>query len=211
MNLFERGQRVVMDAPQLYIDVDIETDGWAGYGSMLSLGAVEPLGGTFYREIRPISEDFVVSQREFCESHGLERDRLIVQASGYRQVMTEFKSWVDRAVFLSDKQSAVFTAFNAGFDFGFVQLYFLRAGLENPFGTAPFDLKSLALAINPAWDWSQTSKGRLPAKILPPGDFEHHALKDALYQQQLHFGLAALLNENHTDFLSTKDEGGAYD
>jgi DNA polymerase III alpha subunit (gram-positive type) len=194
MNLFAKGRQIVLQAPQLYLDVDIETDGWAGHGSMLSLGAVAPEGQTFYSEIKPLFEEYVPRQREFCETHGLERTRLLQDAPAYDEVMSRFSDWVGE-LSLSSGKLPVFTAFNAGFDFGFVQLYYLKAGLPNPFAAAPFDLKSLAMAVNPAWDWALTAKSQLPPQILPDGDFTHHALEDAIYQQKLHFGLAGLLGD----------------
>ena len=195
MNLFDKGKQIVLQAPQLYIDVDVETDGWAGHGSMLSLGAVAPEGQTFYSEIKPLFEEYVPHQRKFCETHGLERTRLLNEAPAYNEVMARFADWVDELSLSYDKPP-VFTAFNAGFDFGFVQLYYLKAGLPNPFAAAPFDLKSLAMAVNPEWDWSLTGKSQLPSQVLPDGDFTHHALEDAIYQQKLHFGLAGLLGSS---------------
>lgn len=194
MSLFDTGKQIVLAAPQLYIDVDVETDGWAGHGSMLSLGAVAPDGETFYSEIKPLFTDYVLHQREFCETHGLQRSRLIEEAPAHDEVMARLASWVGDQSRRSSKPT-VFAAFNAGFDFGFVQLYFLKAGIENPFGAAPFDLKSLALAVRSDWDWSLTSKGRLPAELLPDGDFTHHALEDAVYQQKLHFAFAGMIAE----------------
>jgi hypothetical protein len=202
MNIFDKGKQIVIAAPQLYIDVDIETDGWAGFGSMLSLGAVSPEGETFYSEIRPLDGEYVPAQREFCEKYGLERERLLLEAPHYSEVMTLLSEWVLGLNKASGK-IPVFSAFNAGFDFGFVQLYYLRAGLKNPFGSAPFDLKSLALILNPSWDWSLTAKSQLPPAILPEGDFTHHALEDAIYQQKLHFGMAGLLGKSD---LSSSDK-----
>ncbi len=192
--LQERGREIVLAAPVLYVDVDVEADGKAGHGSMLSIGAQSPTGESFYSEIRPISDEFIEGQREFCETHGLPRERLLAEAPEYTEVIQEFAKWIDG---LKDKyeRPPVFTAFNAAFDFAFVDLYFAKAGMGNPFGIAPFDLKSLALPLvgDGNWDWSQTSKNKLPDVIIPDGDFTHHALEDAQYQQKLHFGMAALL------------------
>lgn len=189
---FRRGKEIVLSAPQLYIDVDVEADGIAGYGSMLSIGGQSPTGESFYSEIKPISEDFRDYQRDFCETHGLQRERLMREAPEYDRVMAEFNEWVAG---LSEAQGKppVFTAFNAAFDWGFVDMYFAKAGFKNPFGIAPFDLKSLALPLTGNWDWSKTSKSKLPDILIPDGDFTHHALEDAQYQQKLHFGMAALL------------------
>lgn len=194
--LAQIGREIVLGAPQLYIDVDIEADGKAGHGSMLSVGAQSPTGESYYSEIKPISEDFMPGQREFCETHGLQRDRLMQEANEYSSVMQEFHDWLKM---LEEKygKPPVFTAFNAGFDFCFVDLYFIKAGLTNPFGIASLDLKSLALPlVGNDWDWSKTSKGKLPPAVLPEGDFTHHALEDAQYQQKLHFGMAGMLGKH---------------
>ncbi len=200
--LQERGREIVLNAPVLYVDVDIEADGKAGHGSMLSIGAQSPTGENFYREIKPLSEDFVASQREFCEEHGLQRERLMQEAQDYIEVMQELADWLSE-LHAKYGKPPVFTAFNAAFDFAFVDLYFVKAGLKNPFGIAPFDLKSLAMPLvgDGNWDWSQTTKSKLPEIIVPDGDFTHHALEDAQYQQKLHFGMAALLAKRPLDTL----------
>lgn len=194
--VFERGREIVLGAPQLYVDVDVEADGIAGYGSMLSIGAQSPTGESFYSEIRPITEDFKPGNREFCEQHGLQRERLLKEAPDFKEVMHKFHTWVTQ---LEDKtgKPPVFTAFNAAFDWAFVDLYFINAGYDkNPFGIAPFDLKSLSLPLTGEWDWTQTAKNKLPEVVIPEGDFTHNALEDAQYQQKIHFGMAALLSEN---------------
>lgn len=197
LEVFEIGREIVLAAPQLYVDVDVEADGIAGHGSMLSIGAQSPTGESFYSEIRPISEDFKPGNREFCEQHGLQRERLLQEAPDFKDVMAEFHAWVNEVAEKTGKPP-VFTAFNAAFDWSFVDLYFIKAGYEkNPFGIAPFDLKSLALPLTGEWNWSETSKNKLPDIIIPEGDFTHHALEDAQYQQMLHFGMAALLGANN--------------
>ncbi len=195
--LFRRGQEIVLNAPQLYIDVDIEADGIAGHGSMLSIGAQSPTGTSFYSEIKPISDEFKSGNKQFCEEHGLERERLLREAPDFTEVITHFDTWLKELKEVTGKQP-VFTAFNAAFDWAFVDLYFVKAGFErNPFGIAPFDLKSLSLPLTGEWDWDMTSKSKLPDIIIPEGDFTHHALEDAQYQQKLHFGMAALLGSQN--------------
>ena len=191
--LWAEGREIVLGAPQLYVDVDVEADGVAGHGSMLSLGAQSPTGESFYSEIKPYTEDFKPGNRQFCEDHGLERERLMTEAPELATVMPDFAQWLEDLRATHDKKP-VFTAFNAGFDWAFVDLYFVKAGFDkNPFGIAPFDLKSLALPLTGEWDWSSTSKSKLPKEIVPEEEFSHHALEDARWQQKLHFGMAALL------------------
>lgn len=191
--LWAAGKGIVLAAPQLYIDVDVEADGIAGFGSMLSIGAQSPTGENFYSEIKPSGTDFLPGHRKFCEDHGLEHDRLMAEAPELTVVMHEFSSWVIQLVTSHGKQP-ILTAFNASFDWAHVDLSFIKAGIDdNPFGIAPFDLKSLALLLSVERDFRATKKSMLPPEIIPDGDFSHHALEDAQYQQKLHFGMAALL------------------
>lgn len=190
--LWTRGREIVLSSSSLYLDVDIEADGIAGFGSMLAIGAQSPTGESFYSEMRPSSPDYISSNRRFCEDHKLGRERLLKEAPAMEDVMLSFHDWVTS---LEDTygKPPIFTAFNAAFDFPFVDLNFLKAGTNNPFGIAPLDLKSLAIVLTPNWNFKETSKGKLPGIILPDGDFTHNALEDAQYQQKIHYGLAALI------------------
>lgn len=187
------GREIVQNAPQLYIDIDVEADGKAGYGSLLSIGAVTPYGDTYYAELKPSSEAYIESQRMFCEEHNLERERLVREGRGSKAVMTEFAEWTDLQSRNYGDRKPVFTAFNAAFDYSLIDLEFAKNNIKNPYGIAPFCIKSLAMAIRPEWDWKKTSKDNLPPEVLPDGDFTHNALEDAIYQQHIHFGLAALI------------------
>lgn len=169
---------------------------------MLSLGAQSPTGESFYSEIKPAFSEYLLGHQAFCEKHNLERKRLIMEAPEYQEVMQQFAIWLEELTKKTGKLP-VFTAFNAAFDWAFVDLYFVKSGYKNPFGVAPFDLKSLALPLTKEWNWSQTSKSKLPSIILPDGDFTHHALEDAKYQQKLHFGMAGLLGSRQYTNLST--------
>ncbi len=193
--LWTEGRKKVLAAPQLYVDVDVEADGIAGYGSMLSIGAASPTGESFYSEIRPYSKRYLPGHREFCEEHGLEHERLMDEAPILAVVMERYRGWLDE---LSQKtgKKAVFTAFNAAFDWAHVDVAFAKSRLENPHGIAAFGLKTLAMPLV-GWDWDHTKKSKLPPEILPDGDFTHHALEDAQYQQKIHFGLAALLGSRY--------------
>lgn len=195
--LWEKGRQIVLGAPQLYVDVDVEADGIAGHGSMLSIGAQSPTGESFYSEIKPYSEDYLKGHRDFCERHGMQRDRLLREAPDVLIAINGLKDFVENLRETYQKQP-ILTAFNASFDYAHIDLAFAKANIDpNPFGIAPFDLKSLATPLGENWDYMQTKKSRLPAEIIPEGDFTHHALEDAQYQQKLHFGMAALLSANY--------------
>lgn len=190
--LVQTGKQILLDAPQLYIDVDVEADGIPGYGSLLSIGAVSPAGEEFYTELRPTNSKWRKSQRDFCENHGLGRQRLLNEGKPPSVALREFAGWVGDLRQASGKL-AVMTTFNHNFDYGFIDLYCYGTGTINPFETSPFDIKSRALGLQGDWDWSSTSKGRLPSVLLPDGDFTHNALEDAIYQQEIHFALVGLL------------------
>ncbi len=194
-SLWRIGREIVIAAPQLFIDADVEADGIAGHGSLLSMGFVAPTGETFYRELKPSSDDFKPGNRKFCEEHGLQRDRLMVEGMDPKQAVSELFGWLQDLKQKTGKKP-VFTAFNAGFDWALVDLAFVKADYQNnPFGIAPFDIKSLFMAINGEWDWSKTTKDNLPKIIVPSEEFTHNALEDSIWQQKLHFGAAALIGQ----------------
>ncbi|HSX31862.1 MAG TPA: hypothetical protein VLF43_01245 [Candidatus Saccharimonadales bacterium] len=192
--LVAKGHEILKQAPQLYIDLDVEADGIPDYGSLLSIGAVSPWGETFYTELKPASERFIPANRAFCEAHGLERNRLLEEGEDPQIAAQNLTRWTDDLTELHGKDAAVLSAFNASFDFPWVDLAVKEADINpNPYGVAGFCLKSLAMALPGEYNWRKTSKGRLPAELVPRGDFTHNALEDAQYQQQIHFALAGKL------------------
>jgi hypothetical protein len=194
--LVKRGQIIVRNAPQLYIDLDVEADGKAGYGSLRSIGAVSPWNEEFYAELSPKSDLYIPSQHEFCENHGLERERLIREGQEPRQALRNLARWTIDIANTHGKRGNVLTAFNASFDYPWIDLAMLEAGIsKNPYGVAGYCIKSLALALSDSYNWTETSKGNLPTELVPEGDFTHNALEDARYQQKIHFALAAKLHK----------------
>jgi len=189
--LWQQGQEILRASPQLFIDVDIEADGIAGHGSILSIGAAALDGETFYSELRPASDLFLPGNQAFCAEHGLDRERLLAEALDADVVMRQFYEWVID-LSLKYEKDPVFVGLNAGYDWPFIDLYFTQAGIPNPFGIAGDDLKSLVMPLGGRWDWNDTKKSRMPEAIKPEGDFTHHALEDAQYQQKIHFGAVAL-------------------
>ena len=192
-SLIERGRGVVQSAPQLLVDFDLEADGIAGYGSILSIGAVSPFGDEFYAELKPDSSLFIPSQRAFCEAHGLERKRLLKEGRDPHEVMREFASW---ATLLGQKvgKDVVLTAFNTGFDFALLRLALHHSGAENPFGHGGFCSQSYAMAASLGHDWNNTTIEWLAGMFGTVPELSHHALQDAKDQQEIHFVLAAYLS-----------------
>lgn len=184
-----RGRELVQQSPQLIVDLDVESDGIAGFGSLLSVGAVTPWGETFYRELKPTSPVWIDGNRAFCEAHGLERDRLLTEGIEPHEAMRELDEWTRGLIGSYAKKAAVLTAYNASFDFPLVGLEFQRAGIENPFGHAGYCTESLIMAFASEYDWDLCGKKQFGPDVRPDGILSHNALEDAIYQQQLHFAL----------------------
>lgn len=192
----ERGREIVKKSPELFIDIDVEADGVAGQGSLLSLGAVDPWGDTFYREIQPVEANgFIPDYREFTDTHGMEHDRLLREGAPIGQTLVEFADWAKERQAVHEKAGAIaLVGFNASYDYPLVNLEYIRANIESPFGIAGYCVKSLAMALNREdYSWKQTGKSRLPKELLPEEEFTHHDLDDARYQQAIHYGLIGML------------------
>lgn len=150
---------------------------------------------TFYRELKPASTLWIPSQREFCEEHGLERERLMDEGVNSSDAMQELAEWERQVRQKFNKERSVAVAFNASFDYPWVDLEMIRSGITNPFGPAGYCIKSLAQVLLPGYDWSKTSKSHLPSDVIPPGDFTHNALEDATYQQGMHFAMVGKIHK----------------
>ncbi len=194
-DLVASGREIVQAAPQLYIDLDVESDGWPGYGSLLSVGAVSPWGEQFYRELRPTDGPHIPENRIFCAEHGLEYERLMDEGVEPAIAMSELAEWnmVLRETYGKVGKS-ILTAFNASYDFPMINLEYVRAGLGNPFDVTGYCIQSLAMVLGNEYDWRSVSKKRIPAEIMPNSMFTHNALEDAIWQQELHFALVAKLS-----------------
>lgn len=208
---------------EMFIDFDVEGDGPAGFGSVLSIGAVAPTGETFYVEIKPQTDIYLPEARKFCDNLGLTRDYLEDKGVSVEEAGRLFKQWVDK---LKEEygKPAVAAAFNAGYDWAHIDLAFANASVahpddfptregvsqpqHNPFGVAPFDTKSLAMALprgdqeSLVWSWRDTSKNRLPEVVTPDMEFTHNALEDAIYQQQQHFAMVGMIVDARERLLS---------
>ena len=147
--------------------VDIEADGAipSDY-SMISLGAIvvdEALDQTFYRCLKPISENY--NPKALAVS-GFSREETLTFEEP-KIVMQDFSDWIndvckDRPMFISD---------NNGFDWMFVCWYFHHFLGENPFGFSSQNLGSLYKGIV-----KDTFKN---FKHLRQTRHTHHALDDA--------------------------------
>lgn len=191
--LWALGFEIVQNLPQLHVSVDIEADGpMYGLGNMLSVGAVTPTGETFYAELKPIGEEHHKGQREFCEMHGLEHERLMEEGEEAESVLGNFADWTNEQVTKSGKGRPLMVGQAIAWDAMFIHAYFSSVGLENPYGIKPLDIASEAFSGIAEKDMDKTGKDDYPAIIRPDDDFPHHALEDAKIQMQYHYGVIAL-------------------
>lgn len=151
----------------MYISVDIEADGpCPGLYSMVSLGAVavQPnLSNIFYREIAPISDDWIP---EALAVSGFTRE----QTQKFQPpvvVMTEFAQWLR-----SMDPPYVFIADNPAFDFAFINYYFHRFVGSNPFGWSARRIGDLycGMKMDSRSSWKQLRKTK----------HSHNAVDDAM-------------------------------
>ncbi|MEX2268333.1 MAG: exonuclease domain-containing protein [Acidimicrobiia bacterium] len=126
-----------------YVMVDIEADGPVpGDYSMISVGAVlvdKALETTFYRRIRPISDQWMPDALAIS---GFSREQTLA-FDDPAEVMPAFREWLNGI----ERGDCWFIADNAGFDWGFVNWYFHRFCGTNPFGHNSDDLGSLYKGI----------------------------------------------------------------
>jgi ribonuclease T len=177
--------RVMMATPEsceVYICVDVETSGpIPGDYSLLSIGACaiyEP-ASTFYIELKPINESITA---ESINVHKLSMQRLTVEGVAPKEALQRFEEWLKSVTTFG--QQPVFVAFNAAFDWMFVNYYFFHYLGHNPFGHAALDIKALYMGQTGV-PWSQTSWRFIIPEYTEKPQLTHHALQDALDQADL--------------------------
>jgi len=185
--------------PSLYISVDIEADGpIPGPYSMLSLGAAvagrhdvggfapaDPERDTFYRELRPVSEEFIP---EALAVSGLDRTALTTGGSDPATALTEFTAWVRE---VSTGAQPVMCGYPAAYDWTFLYWYLIRFTGESPFGhSGCLDMKTL-YAAKARLPLRAVAKRTMPGHLLSTRRHTHHALDDAMEQAELLANLMA--------------------
>lgn len=181
--------------PDLYISADVETDGPVpGPFSMLSFGLT--VAGTydgsgfaratpsdrtsFYRELRPISEQF---DSEALEVNGLDREQLRTTGDAPRVAMNAAASWVSE---LAEGFRPVVVAYPVAFDWSFLYWYFsVFADQGSPFGhSSCLDIRTLYQAVA-GTVFDESGKSSMPDFVQPGHEHTHNALDDAVEQGEL--------------------------
>jgi len=177
----------------LYISADIEADGPipAPY-SMLAFGfaiagrfdgqhfdAADPERTTFYRELRPISDDFDAKALEVA---GLDRERLASEGAEPAGAMKEAAAWVAEQ---AGEARPVLVGYPVVFDWMFLHWYFIRYAGESPFGfSGALDIKTM-YQQKAGVTLSKAGRADLPPELGSSREHTHNALDDAIEQAEI--------------------------
>jgi len=148
---------------------------------MLSIGACtlsEPRN-TFYIELKPDVGGF--SPEALAISH-LSMEILAETGIPAKDAMGKFSQWVASVV--PEGFQPVFAAFNAPFDWMFVNDYFHRYLAYNPFGHKALDIKALYMGLRKT-NWMGTSYNNVIKNTGIETSLSHHALEDAVQQAKI--------------------------
>ncbi|MBI2637524.1 MAG: 3'-5' exoribonuclease, partial [Candidatus Sungbacteria bacterium] len=173
---------VLPSEDESYISVDIEASGniLAGTYSMLSIGACVVGGRSkkFYVELKPLNGNYTPEALEKC---GLDMERLLEEGIFPKKAMEQFEAWIKK---VSGGKTPVMVAFNAPFDWMFVNWYFYYFLKRNPFANSCLDMKAYYMGMmNTSWEATRSS--RIPQEFHSDLPHTHNALDDALEQAEM--------------------------
>jgi len=167
---------------EFYIVIDIEASGPSpDQYAMLSLGAAtitKPVE-TFYKEFQPDSDLF---KEDSLKISGLSMQELAKNGSAPAQGFQQFSNWIEEVT--PQGKHPIFTAFNAPFDWMFVNTYFHRYLGYNPFGHKALDIKALFMGFHRV-PFLGTSHNQICEHYGLQSSLSHHALEDAVQEAQI--------------------------
>jgi DNA polymerase III epsilon subunit-like protein len=168
---------------EVYISVDVESAGpYPGQYSLLSIGActLDEPPSTFYVELQPVNRNSTSGAQAI---HQLDLEHLAQIGRRPADAMRAFNDWLAQ-VAPANRSRPVFVAFNAAFDWMFVNEYFQRYLGRNPFGHTALDIKAFFMGLHGV-RWSETGLEQVAAHYKCDWELIHHALDDALNQALL--------------------------
>jgi DNA polymerase III alpha subunit (gram-positive type) len=148
---------------------------------MLSIGActISEPRSSFYIELQPDEDDFIPEALAISQ---LSLKKLHETGLPAYDAMLKFSQWVASVVAIGFQP--VFTAFNAPFDWMFVNDYFYRYLGNNPFGHKALDIKALYMGLRKT-NWQDTSYNNVMRNTVIDAALTHHALEDAVQQAKI--------------------------
>jgi hypothetical protein len=176
-----------------YISADIEADGpIPGQFSMLAFGLAvagtfdgttfeprETGSATFYRELRPISDQFDPAALGAAR---LDREALARDGVEPAAAMLDAAEWVSSQA--QDTQP-VFVGYPVVFDWMFMHWYFMRFIGESPFGfSGALDMKTM-YQQKAGVSLDRAGRSDLPPELSARRPHTHNALDDAIEQAEI--------------------------
>jgi 3'-5' exoribonuclease-like protein len=177
----------------LYFSGDIEADGpIPGRYSMLSFGLavasrfdgskfepLDPSGATFYRELKPISNDV---DPEALAVAGLDRDELVRDGTDPAEAMRAAAAWISKQ---AGDARPVLVGYPVVFDWLFLHWYFVRFLGESPFGFSnALDMKTI-YQQKARVPLDRAGRTDLPPELDSTQEHTHNALEDAVGQAEI--------------------------
>ena len=169
---------------EIYISVDIEASGpIPGEYSMLSLGAavVNDISKTFYIELKPINDNYIQRALEVSK---LSMNELKLRGIEPAKAMKDFEEWINEVCASIGNARPVFVAFNATFDWSFINYYFHKFLGRNPFGISGLDIKAYYMGMKHC-SWGETVKKKIDMQFKSARKHTHNALDDAIEQAEI--------------------------
>jgi ribonuclease T len=173
---------------EVLVSVDVEASGPVpGRYSLLAIGAclLESTDKRFYIELKPSVERFAPRAVEISwPEEPAERTLARLRRDGIEPhvAIRSFRDWV---LGHATDAKPVFVAWNAAFDWAFTHYEFAAAGLEDPFGHAPLDIKSY-WAGRSGVSLEETRRSRLPSWVSAGlGEHTHRADENAVRQAEM--------------------------
>lgn len=183
-----------MNQPKpVYICIDVETAGPnpADY-ALLSIGAalVSNPQTSFYVELQP---DKPGQTEEAARIHRLDLDELARTATPAKEALQQFVDWVEAH---TGSDTPVFVAFNAPFDWMYMNDYLHHYIGYNPFGHRALDIKAVFFGMRGV-PWSETAFQHVSGYYGQHEVLNHNAEQDARQGAELFAAILEDLEETY--------------
>lgn len=172
-----------MSAPEeTFVSVDVETAGpYPERYPLLSIGAclVDDPAQAFSVELKPLKRD---AQQLALQATRLSMEKLAVDGTEPAKAMRQLAGWIRKVV--PHGHQPIMVAFNAPFDWPFINHYFFEYVGENPLGHNAIDIKAFYMGLI-GCAWEETSMFYLSPRFLSGQQSPGDALADARRQAEL--------------------------